>query len=65
MNALKLQTVKTERLEIATFGDKKQETEAVNLVELNQKEDLRSTSMHLLFLTFVLTCKAKRKLKRI
>ena len=34
MNALKLQTVKTERLERATFGDKKKETEAVNLVEL-------------------------------
>ena len=34
VNALKLQTVKTERLERATFGDKKKETEAVNLVEL-------------------------------
>ena len=34
VNALKLQTVKTERLKIATFGDKKQELEAVNLVEL-------------------------------
>ena len=33
MNALKLQTVKTERLKIATFGDKKQELEAVNLLE--------------------------------
>ena len=34
MNALKLETIETEKLRIATFGDKKQELQAVNLVEL-------------------------------
>ena len=33
VNALKLKTVRTERLKIATFGDQNQELEAVNLVE--------------------------------
>ena len=35
VNALKLKTVRTERLKIATFGDQNQELEAVNLVELS------------------------------
>ena len=34
VNALKLETIETEKLRIATFGDKKQELQAVNLVEL-------------------------------
>ena len=32
---MKLKTVRTERLKIATFGDQKHELEAVNLVELS------------------------------
>ena len=35
VNTLKLKTVRTERLKIATFGDQNQELEAVNLVELS------------------------------
>ena len=35
VNTLKLITVRTERLKIATFGDQNQELEAVNLVELS------------------------------
>ena len=35
VNALKLKTVRTERLTIATFGDQNQELEAVNLVGLS------------------------------
>ena len=35
VNALKLKTVRTGRLKIATFGDQNQELEAVNLVELS------------------------------
>lgn len=34
VNALKLEKIKTEKLRIATSGDKKQELQAVNLVEL-------------------------------
>ena len=34
VNALKLETIETEKLRIATFGDKRQELQAVNLVEL-------------------------------
>jgi len=33
VNALKLETIETEKLRIATFGEKKQELQAVNLIE--------------------------------
>ena len=34
MNALKLETINTEKLRIATFGNQEQEVQVVNLVEL-------------------------------
>ena len=46
VNTLKLKTVRTERLKIATFGDQNQELEAVNLVELSLTKsgtDLKTT----------------------
>ena len=46
VNTLKLITVRTERLKIATFGDQNQELEAVNLVELSLTKsgtDLKTT----------------------
>ena len=46
VNTLKLTTVRTERLKIATFGDQNQELEAVSLVELSLTKsgtDLKTT----------------------
>ena len=41
VNALKPENIKTERLRIATFGHKKQELQAVSLVELTLSKSQR------------------------